>query len=65
MTIQTYGQYAIDCYLKYFNNYLTIGTFARDMDMDIKTAQGLINRGREVLMKRHAELKIQFQLTAE
>ena len=43
-----YGQYAIDCYLDYFNNYLTIAGFAESYGYTFKTAYGLIMRGREL-----------------
>ncbi len=48
MTKSTYGAHAIQCYLEFFNDYLTVAKFAEHKEISIKTAEGLINRGREL-----------------
>ena len=48
MTKTTYGQYAMDCYLNWFNNYLTIAKFAEHHNMSIELAERLITRGSEL-----------------
>jgi hypothetical protein len=48
MKKEKYGQYAIDCYLDYLNNYLTVSQFAIDYGYDKETAMGLIIRGRKL-----------------
>ncbi len=48
MNKSVYGKYAIECYLEYFNNYLTINQFAEHHNMSPGTAYNLINRGRKL-----------------
>lgn len=44
--MNTYGQYAINCYLEYLNDFLTIKSFAEYKSISIKTASGLVSRGK-------------------
>lgn len=48
MTNSNYGQYAIDFYLEYFNQYLTVAKIAEHYEISVTTAAGLIKRGKEL-----------------
>jgi len=45
-------QHAIDFYLNFFNNYLTVAKIAEHHGYSLATANGLINRGRELYNKQ-------------
>lgn len=48
MKKENHGQYAINCYLDYLNNYLTVDKIAEDYGYEYGTMKGLINRGRDL-----------------
>lgn len=48
MITANYGQYAINFYLDYFNNYLTVAGIAEYYNYSLATAQRLIARGKEL-----------------
>lgn len=54
MKKSNYGQHAIDFYLDYINNYLTVEKIAGDYNYTIKSAIGLIVRGKELFNERAA-----------
>ncbi len=44
----TYGKHAIEFYLDYINNYLTVAKIAEHYNYSLKSAIGLIVRGKEL-----------------
>jgi len=54
MTNSNYRRYAIDFYLDYFNNYLTVAKIAEHHGISEQSANDLINRGRK-LYNQHCE----------
>lgn len=55
MKKSNYGQYAIDFYLDWFNNYLTVSKIAEDYGFSESSANRLINRGRKLHLSLHAQ----------
>jgi len=49
-----YGQYAIDFYLEYLNDYLTVAKIAEAHNISEQSANGLIARGRTLYSKNAA-----------
>ena len=49
MNKNRYGQYAIDFYRDYLNNYLTVAQIAEHYGYSISSARGLITRGKALL----------------